>query len=954
MGLNGSEFRLFRHENGMGARHSNPSLIQQTALVERQNYIENILYPNAPRGVNKAVTPEMKQAILKPIEECVVSPLNTDNGKYSSTRKSTTTLQDWQEGKAPNLSFSEFKKLVSQEHKSNLEIDESLLQEVYAIRVIGESIHHVNSIGTIQLDEGTQNAIRYAVAPPKGDLLMDGPTLQSQPSETFTHEQNIRFEDISSNMKKAIKVIEQMKLHGIDATRNCYKDIHEIEAADTPKKLDVVRTQIMGKYPTVREFEIESDLHAKEVIETKGDELSRNVLQSLERKKESFNAEGRQADEFQMKEDIEEYAKKLGGQFNDGYAYLESLIPARERRFLDKAPYYILKSATALRKFFPVANTEVLAKIWWQMRLGGDRAKDVYEHLKTEWPAFVKRNHLERYTKHIADTYLSSEAAGFEFKKNITIPEGATPNQMLFQTMKDLIKNHIPKDQEYVRFTILDGERSYRKIIIPYHDGITDAEIYSSIDNATKLNRPQEVGLTDTEKAKLSYKGYNASDRKKDKQYQRIYGGFGRDKKSGKDYEGDYLIQVGSPYTDSRDPRSLFAVDSHKVALQLNFHEAGKVDTTFRYNHTHFDGVSATVHTMQIETGQKLLVESPDDQKIPPILPREKNTVMAQLTSGINNSEKEIFSLPLIEARADYDDDEVYTKAEFAEGSWITQTEKRSLVIASANEGIEHFQQLYLGKARPAYYKRNINYNNVQPVVISVSLLKKNNRVSGARNLRKAVVQAQEEGVSHVALLASITGTRESFLALTGSVINPYLTNMLSHSHGMVSPIVNDGPFTTAISNAYRPYKIDLNDPVPSMGVIGMALQKKISHYTVRLLPSQAQRQFREAALALCADYLSPEGKQKVLSEFTKIIKEWDKLVGGTGKTISLERYEKTRNAILQSLIDEGFIHEDKNMDTGEKLQIYLNEALQKAADNIFNKEKMSQAKKEMASLLDS
>jgi hypothetical protein len=326
------------------------------------------------------------------------------------------------------------------------------------------------------------------------------------------------------------------------------------------------------------------------------------------------------------------------------------------------------------------------------------------------------------------------------------------------------------------------------------------------------------------------------------------------------------------------------------------------------------------------------------------------------LTSGINNAEQERFSLPLIEARADYDDSDTYTKAKFAEDSWITQTEKRSLVIASANkeEGIEHFQQLYLGKARPAYYKRNINYNNVQPVVISVSLLQQNNRIGGARNLRKAVVQAQEEGVSHVALLASITGTRESFLALTGSVINPYLTNRLSHSHGMVSPIVNDGSFTTAISNAYRPYKIDLNDPVPSMGVIGMALQQQTSHYTVRLLPSQAQRPFKEAALALCADYLTPEGKQKVLSEFTKIIKEWDKLVGGTGKTISLERYEKTRNAILQSLIDEGYIHDDKNIDTGEKLQIYLNEALQKAADNIFNKDKMTQAKKDVDGLLNS
>lgn len=935
MTLKSIEQTLPEHKS-TGVAVRNRSLIQQAALTEKQSYIENIFYPLPFQG-NKALPNEIKQIVIAPIENCIHAPVNA--AKSTVETKIASSLDDWFKSKTPNLTFAEFKILASQEHARDGEIDENLLAEIYVIRTIDEVGRRVDITNAPPLDEAVQQGIQYSISPPKGDILT-GNVEALLSKDSYSAEQSHRYEEITAQLQRSTKIVGQMEKYGIDKTRSFYKGIHEIDGIDSPKKLDITRTKIMEGNSLIREYELTQESANKERVFERMDELSQNTLEHLNKKRLYFNSVGAERDESRMKEDIESYGDKLSDQYKEGYAYLDSLIPSDQRRLLDKSPYYVLKLANALRKVFPVANTEVLAELWWQLRLGGARSKDIYEHLKTEWPEFVKKNNLEKYTKHLADNYLSSEAAGFEFQQHISIPEGLSPNALLFQTMKSLIQHHIPKNQEYVSFTLLEGENAIRKISIPYYDGISETEIHNNIDNAIRVSKWKSITLSEKERAQLSYSGYSSKERVANPTYQEIYGGFEGD--------GDYLIQMGGHHTNTRDPQSLFAVDSHRAAVQLSVQEAGKVSITTRYNHSHFDGVPAHTHTSTLLNEITLAENNPHT---PTILGEGKNTIAAQIRETLQTSETtEPSSLPLCEVRADFNDEATYEAVKYNEGAGITRTEMRSLVLARAN-GVEHFQQLVSGKADGAYFNRNQNYNNIQPVVFAPSQLTLQNKVEWARGVRSAVKRASKD-VGEVALIAAIAGTREAPLGFTGSMLNPRLTNMLSHTQGMVSALPAAETFTTAISNVHRPAKIDLNDPVPSMGVVGIALNGDKAHYTTRLLPAQAQKQFRQAVLDICDEHLSEESKRTVLNEFTKIIKAWDKLIGGTGKPITLEKYEKTRNRILQSLIDNEYIQNEKNIDTGEKLQVYLNEALQGAANDVFNKTNIEQSRKELDELL--
>jgi hypothetical protein len=136
------------------------------------------------------------------------------------------------------------------------------------------------------------------------------------------------------------------------------------------------------------------------------------------------------------------------------------------------------------------------------------------------------------------------------------------------------------------------------------------------------------------------------------------------------------------------------------------------------------------------------------------------------------------------------------------------------------------------------------------------------------------------------------------------------------------------------------------------MGVLGMYLHEDgTAHYTTRLLPSQAQQYFRKAALDLCWPHLAEDGQRLVLNEFNKIISAWDQLVDGgvTGKkTITLKEYEQIRDTVIHDLTIQGLIHDESKIETGEKLQIYLNETLQNAAKDILSEEKLKRARMEL------
>ncbi|MFH0772707.1 MAG: hypothetical protein V1922_00120 [bacterium] len=902
--------------------HIASNMLQTAALIERHHFLENIYYRGVPQASGKPFTNEMRQVVLEPLGECVNAPPNNKNGEKGD-KKTTSSLTDWQARKAPHLSYKEFKTLVSDEARKDTSIDQHLLLQEYIIRSLSESLHLVEVNGDSPTED-IQRAAHQAI----GDT-------KTSP-RTYTPEQSKHYMECVQRVQKSAKIVGQMQMHGVDNTRLYYRYIQEIQGAVTPRELDIAKNNIYSV--NVGEYKEDLRLRANE-------------------KKQTLIKKSEHEDIKRVALNPELSADMLNRHFKSACDYLSSLIPKKDRRIWDKAPYGVLKLATALRRVLPVENAEILAQMWWQLRLGGARAKDIYEHLKTEWPEFVKKHKLERYTEHLADNFLSSEAAGFELQKNISIPEGVTPNQLLFQTMKDLIHHHIPKNQTFVRFTLLDGENKVKKITIPYHEGITDADIAHHISSAISATEWKTCHLTDRERATLSYKGYSVQERKKDPLYAQIYRSFGVNPYTRKEYEGDYIIQAGSPHTDTRDPRSLFAVDSHKAAIQLQFNVAGKVNVTTRYSHPHFDGVPAQKHNAEILKGLASITAVPE---VPPILSRAADSFEDFLKESVVFSNKDALGLPLIEARADYNDALHYTKQILGPHVVLTPVDIRSLVLARAN-GIEYFQQLVAGKAEGTYFVRNPNSNNVQPVVVVSSELNKKNAKEWVGAYRKAVDRSKS-GVGDAALFSAITGTRETPLAYMGGVLNPRVTNMLTHAQGMISTIPGGemgSSFTTAISNAYRPANIDLNAPLPSMGAIGILSQKEgASHYTVRLLPSQAQVQFRDGFVRFLPPHATVEQQRELLTEFSKIIKAWDKLVGGNGTPISLDEYETIRNGVMDSLHEKGLLDGEQlaahNIGEGKSLQVYMNGLLQKATRDVFNEKKMVQSQKELYALLGS
>jgi hypothetical protein len=833
--------------------------------------------------------------------------------------------------------------------------------EEYIVRSIADSIHLLDERTLGAPSAQIREAAQYAVAPPQrklteASLMQVDEHIPLLDPENYSVAQHEKYSAVVSNIQRSLKISEQFKEFGVDATNLFYKHARKITGKYvSPKDIDIAKTDMMADYPLIREFfqAQEDNAKSQEVI-GKMSKLEKELILRIGEKRMNISVQDEKVDKARAKLNSETSAKMVAEQFEMGYEYLNSLIPQEERKRGDKVPYYILKLSMGLRKIFPVANTEVLAQIWWQLRLGGVRAKDIYEHLKREMPDYVKANKLKKYSEHLADNYLSSEAAGFEFQKEVKVVEGVTPNGLIFQTMKDLIQHHIPKNQEYVRFTLIEGEQNIRKIVLPYHEGITDSEINANIKSALLTNRWTQLNLTERERADLSYKGYSAKEREKDKKYQQVYKGFGVDEKTKEEYSGDYIIQIGSTFDSTRDPRSLFAVDSHKAAIQLQIKEAGKVAVTARYNHSYFDGVPADTHSKEVFTGISQL----DATDAPGILSLSENSVSHYLTQAIESAvESHTSALPIIEARADYEDTSSYEKKVLGDSAIITPIEMRGLVVARAN-GIQYYQHLVGGPDKGAYFSRNPNSNNIQPVVIAPSTLTKNTAETWARRVRMTVKRAKES-VGDVALFSSVAGTKEGLLAVAGTRLNPRLTNMLRHAQGMVSAFVgkeNGATFTTAISNGYLPPAIDLNNPVPSMGVLGMYIHEDgTAHYTTRLLPSQAQQYFRKAALDLCWPHLAEDGQRLVLNEFNKIISAWDQLVGGGiagKKAITLKEYEQIRDTVLHDLAIQGLIHDEGKIETGEKLQMYLNETLQYAARDILNEEKLRKARMELDEIM--
>lgn len=904
-----------------GALKRNPAGILSSALTEKQNFIKSIYYRSSmPSLTLKPLTGSMEHLVTDPIVECINK--NSQQVISRFTGKLLPTIDEWQQKRAPDTTFTEFKAILSKD----LSLDESLkkaLLEQYIIRIIEK---HYQSVS-----------------------LRD----YQDPANEFI-EAVVKDQEISTDLKKIRNLTNQMKRLGIDKIAKHYERIKEIKAAVFPKDIDLIINETISEYPRI------SALLANSPLETANaaglDELSKDIFFAVRDKRLELKNRALKQDQIKTTFSQEDLSRNLSDQFKASFDNLMSLIPKKDRHFLDRSPYYVLRLAMAMRKILPVANAEVLAQIWWQLRLGGPRAKDIIDHVKKEWPAFVKKQKLEKYARHLADNFLGSEAAAFEFQNTVSIEAAENPNRIVFQIMKNLIRNHIPKDKQQIRFTLLDRNKRFLKIAIDYQEGLLDSQIEKRISLALDAVNHQwrEIPLSvdERERAKLSYLGHNTLKRKHDKVYRAVYQGFGQNKKTGEDYDGDYLIQIGSIYEDSRDPRSLFAVDSHKAAIQLKFKEAGKISVTTRYSHQYFDGQPAKLHTDSIV----LEINKSEETKTKPpeIIPEEQNDLIEYLKDNLEQPGE--LELPLVESRTDYDDTYEYSSISLGGDTYISSTELRSLTIARANN-IQYFQQLVANKnTRGSYFVRNPNANNIQPVILAPFALNRQNRVLWIKNFRESNKRAKES-VGDVALFASIAGTRQAPLSYVGALVNPIGTNMLIHSQGMVSAILESANFTTAFSDAYRPAEINLNNPVPSMGIIGMSIDKKgQSHYTVRLLPSQAQKKFKQAIENLFTSNLTSEQKTIVLSEFTKIVQAWDRLICGDGNhnQISLEDYVKQRNNIVSNLRKQGLI-DLRSLDLeGKTIQMYLNDALKQAAKDIFNPIRLARARAEIETIFKS
>lgn len=905
------------------------------AKLEVKEFVSSIYYQNSTSLLdNKPLTESMIRLAVDPFDECIAKYQGHPISK--ATKRLLPTFDDWQQEKAPDLSFEDFKIILSRESDID-EATKTLFKEEYLIRNVEK---YYQSASLKNYEDPMEGFVDLTA---KQVVMSD-----SQSSQLNPLEQQHQIDLIANRLKKLRHMIFQMKKYGVDKIIDHYDRISSVKSAVLPKDVDLVINSILSEYPKINILLKDSPLETANAANL--NELEKDIFFAVKEKRLKLINLAENQDRMKSTVSEEDLSQNLRIQFESAFNYLISLVPPSERNLLDQAPYYVLKLAMVLRRILPVANAEVLAQIWWQLRLGGTRARDIFEHVKKEWPDFVRQQKLEKYANHLSDNSLGSEAAGFEFKNTILIQQETKPNEVVFQIIKNLIKNHIPKNQNVIRFTLLDRDKRLKKISVPYQEGLLDSEIETNIAIAlTNSGEWNDVRIDEKEKAELSYLGHNSKKRKKNSYYRTIYHGFGENKKTDADYEGDYLVQIGSIYEDSRDPRSLFAVDSHKAAIQLKFRNAGEIIMTTRYNHQYFDGSPAKSHTDYLVADTNNVTLKP---KVPEILGGDDNSQENYLKDLMEQPEET--ELPLVEARADYDDDYLYETVSLNENDYLSSTDFRSLIIAKANN-IQYFQMLIAAKKKGSYFVRNPNADNVQPVVIAPRTLTRSNRGQWVANLKKSKDRSKN-GIGDVALFASIAGTRQAPLSYIASAVNPVGTNMLIHSQGMISAITENVNFTTAFSDAYRPATIDLNSPVESMGIIGMGIDKKgISHYTVRLLPSQAQAKFRQAVINLIPKNISSSQKTIVLKEFTKIIDAWDRLVCGQGSEnqISLEEYNRIKNQIVGKLENDGLISLKKLDIEGKSVQLYLNETLKEAAQDIFNPIKLARARAELKTILE-
>ncbi len=889
------------------------------ALTANQQILLQQLY------LSRVLTKDMKTVIIKPLNSVIEKQPSPQNQPTNSRPTNPEDIiQEWLENKK-DFSYNQLRQFLSKNGFDNNTT--SLALRIFLLRFINQyhpyfTLDNLPENLAIKDEDSLKKAAYDAVSSSKENFEdLNSPPTQ-KPIEEFNEEEKIFYEETLERLKKT-----QVLINIISINPDLIENISNIFRAKTSKELDIaVRQSLSSLNPEIKDY-------VKPII----DNIKNKKLEEFERisSKLPTNEE--------LKKRIEELANTLNTNLKPALEYLISLTSDNVKNLLKNAPKYVLELVNKLRLMTPnVANTELLAFFWWHLRLGGERSRYLRNILSNKYPDFARK--LERYFNYLFDHLLSSEAAGFELEKEIPFDQNQSPNLLIFQTIKNLIKYHIPQDQDKLRFTLLDGENRVLKITINYQSDLTDEEILNRINSSLTNAQWQDLELTEEQRLSISYDGQHSKKRQKNKDYQNVYYNFGENEETKTPYQGDYLIQIGSVYDDTRDPRSLFAVNSHQIAIRLAFKKAGKTKITARFNHQFFDGLPALTHFQKLINDLQIPINLTTNR--PNFFRNEKRTFEDHYEKNVSNaSKKDNLSHPLIEGVYQYSlelqPDQIEKIKQLSDLGFISNLQ---IAIAKANH-LEYFQFLFAGKDLAELSKINQNLSNVQPVAVAFDT---NGKIINLDQLKGSIERAKN-GVGDVAYVSAISGTKELPLSIAGQLLNPSLVKILRHSQGMTSVLTSkdDGiSFSTAFSDAYTPETIDLNNPTPHIGIVGINSVRLDNGQTkiilkVRILPSQAQIYFRDAILEEIKRqtdnetlHYQSEKIVQVYKAFNPLLQALNKLVEGSGgKYISYESYQKIRRKTLEQLKNLGIFKDFSE----EDFQDFLNQSLQLAARRVIS-----------------
>ncbi|MFA5136449.1 MAG: hypothetical protein WC489_03585 [Patescibacteria group bacterium] len=774
--------------------------------------------------------------------------------------------------------------------------------------------------------------------------------------------------DTPLQAQHARQVMAEIKEFGIDTVRQYYSLAEKISFANSSCQIETI----------VRKIE---QAHLSPNLETALLGLAERTAVTL-CESESQHEKG---PHFSKRETAKAYIEDL----RQAFGYIDYLTPDERKGYLSRIPPLILELLHNTRTLAnlvtnKVATSNDLRKLFWQLR----NNRDIAYFIKQHPPLYAKPADFGHYQNHLYDRVLRSEAAGFEYTEKLRLqatdydPDVALP--LLVQRILEKNRLDFPQDgAKPILFTVVFNEHTLLQVHL--NPRSTEDQIRDSLQNAKR----EKIKLTPQERAELTFLGYQpGSKRWNNKMFRELYG-HGLDKKT----PGDYLIHISttSQMPDRMNPQSVFHVGLHKAAFSL--HLGDDPNLTAIFNHRSYDGIPAKKALRAIAGSFS------DSLQSQPTTCGESNDSYLTLQDILNQDGEYSGPYPIPEGVGMLTDSFPYQKLSFrlADGHTITlsPTDVRAIVMGLAND-IDHLHNLHNAPLPPDYSRINPTHNNIQPIVVGIDALRRIlndhmekkglSRPFSSRSLTPTLrhrinrlfplpnppstetrfLQWMEQlsisngkgktGGGAVATISAVTGTRADPLGALSSLLHPVGTEMLNQSGGLFSSIFDPkqegetNRFTTAHSTVYSPKTsdIDLEDPKPSLGVIGYNQEGRngVAVTTCRKFPSQAQVGLRAAILGwFPIDRRDGYQTHSTLRHMTKLIQAWDTLAHGNS---SLASYQEILNYTYDILLTEetcgSTLLQKNGIQSAETLQVFLNKTLRQTAQDTLDPDKIRHA----------